>query len=178
VISQSIDGLRHLHCKGIVHLDVKLENILVSPNGRAVISDLGSARTLREGSVETLAIFTRPWAHPNLTALHFTGSTAMTEPLRMRVPIERAKLRLTFDLYALGKNILRLLHLHEPAKWHVLDPYVRKYLSLLACRLLGGRNADDECALEVSRASPSSRYSILASKRRPLTSERLTANTH
>ena len=153
LISQVIAGLQHLHRKGIVHLDVKLENILVSPNGRAVISDLGSARSLNKGPEQTLAIFTRTWAHPALTALQFAGSTGPTEPLRMRVSIERGKLSLTFDLYALGLNIRRLLHLHEPSKWHGLDPYTRKYLTLMACRLLDGRNSDEQCALGLPRVA-------------------------
>ena len=38
------EGLDYIHSQGIVHGDVKLENILIGPDGRAVISDFGISR--------------------------------------------------------------------------------------------------------------------------------------
>ena len=38
------EGLDYVHSLGIVHRDVKLENILIGPDGRAVISDFGISR--------------------------------------------------------------------------------------------------------------------------------------
>jgi len=146
VTKQVVDGIEHLHKMNIIHLDVKLENMLVSSNGRAVIADLGSARNLVEGSVTTLITFTREYAHPELISL-ITYSTVSTDPNRIRAEVERPKLKKSYDLYALGKNIKRVLKLHEPQTWKGLDPYSRKYLYLMADRLLDGRNTDDKCAL-------------------------------
>ena len=74
---------------------------------------------------------------------------------RARAPLKREQLRFAFDMYALGQNFLRLIKMfeleHGPKS---LDPYTRKYLKLLACRLLDGLNlSEDETALGLPRAT-------------------------
>ena len=46
LLRQVVAGLEFLHSKDTLHCDIKLENILVSPTGKAKISDFGSARVL------------------------------------------------------------------------------------------------------------------------------------
>jgi HD superfamily phosphohydrolase len=142
VIVQLANGLAHLHRCGIVHLDVKLENVLVASTGRAVLSDLGSARRLDEPDDDIEVVTTREWAHPDL--LRNRGTESASDPNRIRIPIRRSSLRTAFDLYALGRNIQRLL---EPKISKGLSPYEHKYLDLMACRLLDGRNGEDDRAL-------------------------------
>jgi hypothetical protein len=151
VMKQVVDGITHLHALDIVHCDVKLENVLVGADGRTVVSDLGSARHLREGEPEILVIFSRPYAHPKLIELAVAATT--TDPNRVKAPIRRSDLRKEFDLYALGKNLKRLLNLHDVARWKTLDSYTRKYLDLMACRLLDGQNTEAECALGLPKAA-------------------------
>lgn len=45
---QLLEAIRHCHSLGVVHRDVKLENILISQEGKIKLSDFGMARTLRQ----------------------------------------------------------------------------------------------------------------------------------
>jgi eukaryotic-like serine/threonine-protein kinase len=42
--TQLIKAVAHLHCRGVVHRDIKSENIMVSAAGRHKLMDLGVAR--------------------------------------------------------------------------------------------------------------------------------------
>jgi HD superfamily phosphohydrolase len=150
-IRQIAEGLAYLHTKGTLHGDVKLENVLVSPDGRVRITDLGSARLLSLDEQDTILTFTRPWAHPELRGMMATPSTADSN--RVKVSIERSRLRPAFDMFALGKNIFRLLtNKHfDPADNVLMKPYERAYLELVASRLLDGHIEDSERALGLPR---------------------------
>ena len=47
--AQVLLGLEHIHSKGIVYRDLKLENVLVDENGHVKISDLGLAVSVGHG---------------------------------------------------------------------------------------------------------------------------------
>ncbi|KAH0449856.1 hypothetical protein IEQ34_020548 [Dendrobium chrysotoxum] len=47
-----LNGLAYLHASGIVHCDVKPENVLIGSNSRAIIGDLGCARRISDGERE------------------------------------------------------------------------------------------------------------------------------
>lgn len=44
VLEDVLAGLAHLESRGIVHVDIKPDNLLVTASGRTVIADLGTAR--------------------------------------------------------------------------------------------------------------------------------------
>jgi serine/threonine protein kinase len=46
IISQAAEGLGHAHSRGLIHRDVKPGNLLVTPEGRCKVSDLGLAAIL------------------------------------------------------------------------------------------------------------------------------------
>jgi HD superfamily phosphohydrolase len=142
LLQQTADGLIFLHDRGTVHCDIKLENILVLPNGQAKISDLGSARLLDpDNNQETMLTFTRDFAHPTLRGM-LTG-TAQTDPNRVSAKLPRSQLDPVFDLYALGKNVLRILKCYDVAEHNLLPQYERRYLSLMGSRMLDGRVSAD-----------------------------------
>jgi eukaryotic-like serine/threonine-protein kinase len=51
VLIQVLEALEHAHRRGIVHRDVKPENILVTPEGIVKVADFGLARAYAEGTV-------------------------------------------------------------------------------------------------------------------------------
>lgn len=46
ILEQVILGVNAIHCKGIVHRDIKADNVLFGIDGRVVVSDLGIAQML------------------------------------------------------------------------------------------------------------------------------------
>ena len=48
VITQAAKGLDHAHSRGLIHRDVKPGNLLVTPDGRTKVSDLGLAGWFKE----------------------------------------------------------------------------------------------------------------------------------
>lgn len=157
VIEPIVKGISHLHKNNIVHIDIKLENMFISAEkakdgqtiiNRAVIADLGSARKLflegeSDGNVKL--VFTEPYAHPEL--IEKIAGTLHPDENRRRAELKRSELKKSFDLFSLGKNLRRILKLHDITEWKNLDFYHRKYLELLAVRLLDGKNLQDETAL-------------------------------
>lgn len=139
-LKQTAEGLYFLHSKGIVHCDVKLENILVLPDGQAKISDLGSARLLAPSDAsQTLLTCTKDFAHPKLRDL--LSKTTHGDDNRASGPIPRSTLLPIFDLYSLGLNIFRIVDAYDLSEHVLMPPYERKYLNLMACRMLDGRVA-------------------------------------
>lgn len=143
IMKQCVMGLSFLHSRGTIHGDIKLENILVSPEGIAKISDLGAARLLKAATDRTAITCTRDFAHPELRAL--LGQ--YTDPNRAKAEVERAVLKTIFDIYALGKNVFRILGKYDIADEDKLNSYQRSYLQLQGARMLDGLNADEERAL-------------------------------
>lgn len=46
VFRQVVDGLEYCHAKGIVHRDIKLDNLLLDSNGTVKICDFGVSKLL------------------------------------------------------------------------------------------------------------------------------------
>lgn len=70
VVKEVAGALAHAHAKGVVHCDVKPENVLFDEQGAALLTDFGTAawRVEREGAGERLAAGSRPYASPEAIA--------------------------------------------------------------------------------------------------------------
>ena len=99
------EGLEYIHAHGIVHRDVKLENVLVDAHGHAVLSDFGVSHIFDERMREELM----------LTQTFVTGMTTGTKPVMgtywyLAPEIRRGgEATPASDWYALGVLMYRLL---------------------------------------------------------------------
>jgi serine/threonine protein kinase/tetratricopeptide (TPR) repeat protein len=89
------EALAAAHAQGIVHGDVKPENIIVQSEGRVKLLDFGIARRVAEQTLTTIASAIRPW---DFAESQIVGTVAYMSPevLRGELPDARA------DLFSLG----------------------------------------------------------------------------
>lgn len=100
-----VAALRYCHAQGVVHRDVKLNNILINAEGHAVLSDFGVSRIVDANLREELRLVTT----------FVTGETTGTRPVMGTYWYLAPELRkgdeatAASDWYALGVTFFRLL---------------------------------------------------------------------
>lgn len=108
-IAQAAEQVTHLHRASLLHGDLKPANIIVGPDGRATLVDLGLAATLRDGGQRPSGLTPR-YAAPEL----FLGA-----PLTVRAEV--------FALgVTLGETVNAIRSALEPAVASALDDLVRR----------------------------------------------------
>ena len=99
------EGLAYVHANGIVHRDVKLENVLVDAEGHAVLSDFGVSRIFEEKLRRDLRTTVTMVGMPGLDDRLIMGTKVYLAPeIRFGEKATPAS-----DWYALGVLMLRLL---------------------------------------------------------------------
>jgi formylglycine-generating enzyme required for sulfatase activity/serine/threonine protein kinase len=95
-IAQLMDAVEEVHNKGMLHRDIKPDNVLITPEGRLVLIDFGSAREFTEGRTTTqTAMLTPGYAPPEQYST-------------------RAQRGPYTDIYALGATMYYLLTGEKP----------------------------------------------------------------
>ena len=143
ILKEVVYGLEYIHEQGFIHCDMKPENILVSEGSPAKITDLGYAH--KESTIDETLVpvrFTLSYAHPILKKK--AEETGFSEAKAVRVQLPVNKISKTFDLYALGMSIIELLHQIWEWDMEEFPAYQRRYLSLIAMRLLDGNYPEEE----------------------------------
>jgi len=92
IVSQIADALQHAHQRGIVHRDIKPNNILLSRDGRPLLADFGIAKALHESS-----------------GLTRTGMSIGTPEYMAPEQIQGQKVDGRTDIYALGIVLYEML---------------------------------------------------------------------
>lgn len=89
IIAQAAEGLHYAHRKGLVHRDVKPGNLLVTPDGRTKVTDLG----LAWGLIDELAGAVPEKSRSLVGTADYMAPETITDPDQIR-PVS--------DVYALG----------------------------------------------------------------------------
>lgn len=74
VLSGVCDALTVLHGRGIIHRDVKPENVMIEKSGRVVLIDLNASRILKNAKKDTQILGTVGYASPEQLGLSQTDA--------------------------------------------------------------------------------------------------------
>lgn len=91
--------MEYLHANGIVHGDIKINNILVSDGGDAKITDFGIARILDVSGYTTMTYRNVRYAAPELRPINITDEDMM-----------EVRPTTASDIFSLGILFLQLFH--------------------------------------------------------------------
>jgi serine phosphatase RsbU (regulator of sigma subunit)/pSer/pThr/pTyr-binding forkhead associated (FHA) protein len=109
------DGLSAIHQLGIIHRDIKPDNILMDPLGIAKISDLGLARTVNESESRGLT----------KTGV-IMGTPMYISPEAIR---DSTSVDVRSDIYSLGVSLYQLLSGRPPFMGKTVSELMRSHLS-------------------------------------------------
>lgn len=137
-------ALEVVHAAGVVHRDVKLENVLVACDGHVVLADFGICRILDDRLRGEVSV-TRTMASKDEDMKVVLGTAAYLAP-EIRAGGEATA---ATDLYALGVAFFRLLtgmwYEPGPHAFDLLAPFDRRWKTVLAALL--AENPDERFAL-------------------------------
>jgi serine/threonine-protein kinase len=151
LVGQIASALSVAHAAGLVHRDVKPENILLDNKGQALLTDFGIARPILMSRMGRAAQTLSATGLPTGTPEYMAPEQLRGEPMDQRA-----------DIYALGAVLYELLTGHAPHEAET--PYEVAALSLMGkitvpSALVPGINEELEDVVMIALASdPAARY--------------------
>jgi len=129
IVRDTARGLQAIHAAGLVHRDIKPGNLMLLPNGRVKILDLGLAK-LREQLAGNSTV-----AKPHTLQGHFLGTPGYMAPEQMH---SAANVDIRADIYSLGCTFYFLLYGRTPTEnqSHELASQLPKPLRKILDRML------------------------------------------
>ncbi|CAK9881490.1 unnamed protein product, partial [Sphagnum jensenii] len=101
-----VKAIHYLHCRGIVHCDIKGKNVLVGNAGTVKLADFGSAKRISNGTMENKVNGTPLWMAPEVVLQKEQGFPS--------------------DIWSLGCTVVEMATGRAP--WaHIADPFVALY---------------------------------------------------
>jgi serine/threonine-protein kinase len=96
IVAKVLDGLAFAHSKGVIHRDVKPENVQILPEGRVVITDFGIARMMFEQGITS------------------NGQVFGTPSYMSPEQLQGAEIDPRSDIFGVGVMLYELLSGHKP----------------------------------------------------------------
>ncbi len=122
------DAIAFAHSKGILHLDIKPDNIQVGDYGEVLVLDWGIARRIRdrETDAENARIPRRPPVGATLDGV-IRGTPEYMSP--EQAAGKNSKRSRQTDIYALGAILYTILTLHPPFRGETMEEVLRNVLN-------------------------------------------------
>ena len=147
------EGLAYIHSKGVIHRDLKLENVLIGPDGHVVLTDFGISKVGADGASEVDPVQTivrlKDGKQPVMGTIGY-----MAPELVMGAAASPAS-----DYYALGVIVFRLLagmwcdartdianvlETYDPVWRQILPSLLHSHPDARGCPAWSGLKAADE----------------------------------
>ena len=150
------EGLEYIHAQGVVHRDVKLENVLIDENGHAVLSDFGVSRIFDDRLRNELMV----------TTTFIAGETTGTQPVMGTYWYLAPEIRKggaatpESDWYSLGVLMYRLL----TGMWY--EPNTKRSICWRRSQRTAGGSCVGSCRMMRGRDVPAPRISVLTGRGR------------